>query len=161
MSGPIFGVDIDRPEDVSDRRHRQFMNEALKTAATNHLLTYGPAHFLGNAKTRPGGEYDYERRTAKHQRRKARNVGHQHPNVYLGRESAHVLSSARVTSTHSRARIVYRALHSRGRVQSERWIKEMEVIADDEAAVATEVAGDLYAMRLEEFRNTRVRRRIS
>jgi hypothetical protein len=158
MSGPLMSVEITRPEGISDRNHRKWSNAALRAAATNHLLRFAPDHFLRNSKTGPGGAYEYEPRTKKHQLRKARQMGHQLPNVFTGRESAAVISRARVTATFQRSRIIYRPLHSRNSDQSERWVREMEVIAPEEAAVALQVAHDEYTKQLNEHLASKVER---
>lgn len=158
MAGPLMSVEITRPEGVSDRVHRKWSNNALRAAATNHLLRFAPDHFRRNSKTAPGGAYDVTPRTKKHQIRKARKMGHQDPNTFTGRERAAVISRARVTATYQRSRVIYRALHSRDSDQAERWVREMEAIAPEEAAVAIEVSASEYSKQLTEHLANKVER---
>lgn len=160
MTVPLFNVAIEQPEDVSDRHHRTFMRDALKGAAAAHLLTFARRHFERNPDTAPGGAYGYTERTKRHMIRKARKYGHQTPNVFSGREMLHVLSNARITGTFAKARVVYRALHTRDGLESERWIREMEAISPHEAGEATKHAHAVYHKAVDDFRGQRQRKRL-
>lgn len=161
MSAPLINLGIERPADVSSRNHRTFMRLALKSAALVHKLTKSIKHFQRNKETAPGGDYGYVPRTKAHMLRKSREVGHQDPNVFTGRERAHVIANSRITGTWSKSRVVYRPLHSRDSEQSARWVREIGAISDGEAEEATERAQEMYDRQVEIHRQNRQRVRIS
>lgn len=161
MTAPLMSVEITRPADVTDRQHRKFSNEALRGAAVHHKLVSARRHFEINSDTREGGAYGFVKRTKAHMIRKARKHGHQNPNVFSGRERAHVLANARVTATHVKARVIYRSLHSRSAQQADRWIREMETVSSDEQLSAVQVAAGSYHRQLTQHRAQRQRTRLS
>ena len=90
------------------RGHKIVLRKLLREMIERHRDEKLPRHFERNADTAPGGGYGYEKRTAKYQKRKARQVGHQTPLVLTGRLKDFIKSNARITATASRARMTAR-----------------------------------------------------
>ncbi|MEP3480766.1 MAG: hypothetical protein ABJZ55_16070 [Fuerstiella sp.] len=103
---------------------------ANKERAHAHIAENLPRRFENNADTRPGGELGYARRTRSYMIRKARLFGHQRPLVLTGDLSTSVLSSARVTATQKRAKVIARG--SRTSVLRQQFKSEIEAITEQE-----------------------------
>lgn len=113
---------------LTKRGHNKMMRVLLMEAMQEHRWNTLPQHFERNAKTAPGGEYGYRKRTAKYQRRKAKKVGHQIPLVLTGRLAAMIQSNAKITATSKQAR-----LRTRGYFPMKVELrKEIEVISSEE-----------------------------
>lgn len=93
---------------LTKRGHSRLMRDLLKEAMEEHRDKKLPRHFERNADTAPGGAYGYAARTAKYQRRKAKQVGHQIPLVLTGRLRQAIQSNVKITATQHRSRLTTR-----------------------------------------------------
>lgn len=148
-------ISTEQPPDITERQHRRFMNHALRTAATEHLLTRLRKHFEPTAENRPGGEYGYVAPSRKYMIRKARTQGHQTPNVFTGLERQHVLANSTVTATYRRARLVIKGLHPKREDLGRRWRETVAAVADSERSAITRTVHDTYHQQLLEHRSSR------
>ena len=108
----------------------QIQRIANRVTMVEHKTVNLRRRFENNELTRPGGPLGYAKRTARYQKRKARTKHHQKPNVFSGELRAAVLSSARVTATQTRARLIARGT-SAHRLWNDRR-EEIEAVAPAE-----------------------------
>lgn len=143
---------------LTKRGHGKLMRELLREAAEEHRDQRLPRHFERNADTAPGGAYGYEKRTAKYQRRKAKQVGHQIPLVLTGRLRSAIQANVRITATQFRSRLTTRGYFP----MKTELRREIEVISPYERSETIGLMGlkyPVYAKREEfqEFRRQRMR----
>lgn len=105
----MIALDMTLESNLFNKRgHKKVMRQLLREMIERHHREKLPRHFERNADTAPGGAYGYAKRTAKYQKRKARQVGHQIPLVLTGRLRDHIQSNVRITATATRARLTTR-----------------------------------------------------
>lgn len=93
---------------VTKRNHDKIMNKLHRTTMERHQRVGLPARFRQGPKTRPGGEFDFEKRSLKYQRRKKKRKGHLKPNVWTGKTLQRA-KSAQVRATAKGGRIYFRS----------------------------------------------------
>lgn len=103
---------------------------AIQVALIEHKVERLPDRFAGGTGTKPGGKYQFRRRSAEYNRRKQRKFGHQIPLVYTGELRDTVLSSARVLANTKRGEL--RARGSRKSRLSAEMKREIEFIPASE-----------------------------
>lgn len=74
---------------------------------TRHRDVGLPGRFRKGPKTRPGGEFGFEKRSVRYQRKKKKKKGHLKPNVYTG-ETRELAKSSKVRATAKGGRIYFR-----------------------------------------------------
>jgi hypothetical protein len=90
---------------LTKRGHAKLMRDLLRETLEEHRDQKLPKHFERNADTAPGGGYGYSARTAKYQRRKAKQAGHQIPLVLTGRLKQAIMSGVKITATQHRSQL--------------------------------------------------------
>lgn len=83
---------------VNVRNHKKILNISIREIVTHHRDIRLSRRFRRGPKTRQGGEYLFEPRTRKYQRKKKRDLGHLKPNVFSG-ETRERAKSAKVRAT--------------------------------------------------------------
>lgn len=158
MSGTRFNYRITYESNlVTPRNHNKIMNILFRDVATRHRDVRLPRRFRKGPKTREGGEYGFDRRTLKYQRRKRRKKGHLNPNVWSG-ETRELAKSAKVRATAKRARIYFR---SHFKMTSERHDEIERVSGPEKRADVKRMTREYAEMaNMKRFRRTRKRRLI-
>ena len=92
---------------VTKRVHNKLLRETRKRALLDHWKNRLPSHFLRSAFTKYP---EYERRSVRYQRAKAKRFGTTAPNVKTGRTRREILQGIpRITSTARRSTMTLRA----------------------------------------------------
>lgn len=143
---------------LTKRGHARLMRDLLREAMEEHRDRNLPKHFQRNADTAPGGAYGYAARTAKYQKRKARQVGHQIPLVLTGRLRDTIQRNVRITATQHRARLTTRGYFPM-RVAMRKEIETMSPFEQSEMIGLLGLKYSAYAKKPEyqEFRRQRMR----
>lgn len=143
---------------LTKRGHARLMRDLLREAMEEHRDEKLPKHFERNADTSPGGAYGYAKRTAKYQKRKARQVGHQIPLVLTGKLQQAIRSNVKITATQHRSRLTTRGYFPM-RVAMR---QEIETISPNEQSEMIGLLGLKYSSYAkksdyQEFRRQRIR----
>lgn len=117
-------------EVLTKRGIGQIQRIANRTAMVEHKLQNLELRFETNSLTRPGGPLSFKGRSSKYTKRKRNRYGHEKPNVMSGALRRAVLTTARVTATQKRGRIIAKG-SSDHRLWSDRR-DEIEAIAKTE-----------------------------
>lgn len=124
-------------------------NAARVSRMTNRIMMIEhkdsvlPKHFKNVPETRPGGAYQYEKRTKAYQKRKARK-GHQKPLVLSGQLREGVLASARVTATQYGAKLLMRGTTKSP--LSDKHREELEAVSDAEKEAMAKRWGETFLL---------------
>lgn len=82
----MFSLRIEHNSElVTKRNHDKILNLLFRETMTRHKNVGLPQRFRKGPKTRPGGEFGYEKRSIKYQKQKQKTKGHLTPNVYTGK----------------------------------------------------------------------------
>lgn len=176
--GILFEVPS-RPEDIARRHHNRFAKEAMQAALLNFHHTLFPNRF------KPGTQSKYVRkpRTLKYQKRKLDKYGHNTALVFTGKtrdsmtspfgfEVIRVGGAAAGGKKDLSGKITYR-FKFRGGTGAERkgrrgagvfprdMVNELQTVTKEESTHIASQFLDAYWSRVEKYRGTRKRKRVS
>lgn len=117
-------------EVLTKRGIGQIQRNANRTAMVEHKIHNLPLRFESNNLTRPGGPLSFKSRSGNYTKRKRNKYKHEKPNVFSGALRQAVLTTARVTATQKRSRLIAKG-SSDHRLWSDRR-DEIEAIAKSE-----------------------------
>jgi len=101
---------VQNTELVTTRSHKKILNILFRETMTRHRDVGLQSRFRRGPKTRPGGEFGFEKRSRKYQKRKNRKKGHLKPNVWSGKTREAAKSSV-VRATAKGGRVQFRGSH--------------------------------------------------
>lgn len=134
--------------------------EALRLSLLEHRVKRLPERFKGGTGTKPGGKFQFRRRSSRYNKRKQRLWGHSIPLVFSGDLRDSVLRSARVVATSRRGEL--RASGSRKSRLSAEMRREIEFVPASEESQFRQTIQDTLVFlskdpRLQRKRKTRTR----
>jgi hypothetical protein len=134
--------------------------EALRLSLLEHRVKRLPERFAGGSGTRPGGKFQFKRRSSRYNKQKMKKFGHDKPLVRTGDWRDSVLRSARVVATSKRGEL--RASGSRKSRLSAEMRREIEFISASEETQFRDTIKDTILFlakdpRLQRQRKTRTR----
>lgn len=102
---------VQNTELVTTRSHKKILNVLFRETMTRHRDVGLQSRFRRGPKTRPGGEFGFEKRSKKYQKRKTRKKGHLKPDVWSGK-TRDAAQASTVRATAKGGKIQFRASHA-------------------------------------------------